>query len=179
MPDRISLTIPASHSTRTDDPWPERLVDSFGRVVTNLRISVTDRCNFRCPYCMPEGMESRSPGHRSPSRRSCGSPASPPAGGPEDPPDGRGAASSGGSCRGSSECLLRGGGGEGSLASRRTALSWRSWREPLAAAGLGRINISLDSLVRETFERMARRDALDRVLRGIAAAAAVFPARSR
>lgn len=34
------------------------LVDRFGRTVTNLRISVTDRCNFRCRYCMPaEGME--------------------------------------------------------------------------------------------------------------------------
>jgi cyclic pyranopterin phosphate synthase len=29
------------------------LADSFGRVVTNLRISVTDRCNLRCVYCMP------------------------------------------------------------------------------------------------------------------------------
>ena len=33
------------------------LVDSFGRMVRDLRISVTDRCNFRCTYCMPaEGM---------------------------------------------------------------------------------------------------------------------------
>jgi cyclic pyranopterin phosphate synthase len=38
-------------------PLPERLVDGFGRVHTNLRISVTDRCNFRCVYCMPEEME--------------------------------------------------------------------------------------------------------------------------
>ncbi|MBI1805951.1 MAG: GTP 3',8-cyclase MoaA [Ignavibacteria bacterium] len=30
------------------------LSDSFGRIVNNLRISVTDRCNFRCRYCMPE-----------------------------------------------------------------------------------------------------------------------------
>ena len=30
------------------------LVDSFGRVHTDLRISVTDRCNLRCVYCMPE-----------------------------------------------------------------------------------------------------------------------------
>ena len=30
------------------------LVDSFGRTVRDLRISVTDRCNFRCTYCMPE-----------------------------------------------------------------------------------------------------------------------------
>jgi cyclic pyranopterin phosphate synthase len=34
------------------------LKDSFGRIVNNLRISVTDRCNFRCRYCMPEeGMQ--------------------------------------------------------------------------------------------------------------------------
>ncbi len=31
-----------------------QLHDSFGRIITNLRISVTDRCNFRCTYCMPE-----------------------------------------------------------------------------------------------------------------------------
>lgn len=38
-------------------PATPRLVDSFGRVATDLRISVTDRCNFRCRYCMPpEGL---------------------------------------------------------------------------------------------------------------------------
>ncbi len=35
----------------TDDP---RLVDRFGRVHRDLRISITDRCNLRCVYCMPE-----------------------------------------------------------------------------------------------------------------------------
>jgi cyclic pyranopterin phosphate synthase len=30
------------------------LVDTFGRLHNNLRISVTDRCNIRCFYCMPE-----------------------------------------------------------------------------------------------------------------------------
>ena len=30
------------------------LVDSFGRVATDLRVSLTDRCNLRCRYCMPE-----------------------------------------------------------------------------------------------------------------------------
>src|SRR5450631_3571289 len=30
------------------------LIDSFGRIHDNLRISVTDRCNIRCFYCMPE-----------------------------------------------------------------------------------------------------------------------------
>src|SRR5579863_3978062 len=35
-------------------PLPAPLIDSFGRVHDNLRISVTDRCNIRCFYCMPE-----------------------------------------------------------------------------------------------------------------------------
>ena len=30
------------------------LIDSFGRTINNLRVSVTDQCNFRCIYCMPE-----------------------------------------------------------------------------------------------------------------------------
>ena len=38
----------------TPPPVPVQLKDSFGRVINNLRISVTDRCNFRCTYCMPE-----------------------------------------------------------------------------------------------------------------------------
>src|SRR5688572_24470444 len=39
------------------DALASPLVDSFGRVHRDLRISVTDRCNFRCTYCMPaEGM---------------------------------------------------------------------------------------------------------------------------
>src|ERR671937_1070665 len=33
---------------------PRHLVDSFGRQMGDLRISITDRCNFRCVYCMPE-----------------------------------------------------------------------------------------------------------------------------
>src|SRR5215831_3214755 len=33
---------------------PAPLVDPFARRVRDLRISVTDRCNFRCTYCMPE-----------------------------------------------------------------------------------------------------------------------------
>src|SRR5438874_2691418 len=51
-------------------PWPsprhgsdtlfrvEPLVDSWGRAIASLRVSVTDKCNFRCTYCMPaEGLE--------------------------------------------------------------------------------------------------------------------------
>jgi GTP 3',8-cyclase len=38
-------------------PLPEPLVDTFGRVHTDLRVSLTDRCNLRCTYCMPaEGL---------------------------------------------------------------------------------------------------------------------------
>ncbi|MFO0952288.1 MAG: GTP 3',8-cyclase MoaA [Isosphaeraceae bacterium] len=37
-------------------PSEPRLVDAFGRVHNNLRISVTDRCNIRCVYCMPEAV---------------------------------------------------------------------------------------------------------------------------
>ena len=36
---------------------PERLVDNFGRQVTYVRLSVTDRCDFRCVYCMSEEMK--------------------------------------------------------------------------------------------------------------------------
>ena len=35
---------------------PRRMIDPFDREVTYLRISVTDRCDFRCVYCMSEDM---------------------------------------------------------------------------------------------------------------------------
>src|SRR6267154_1148407 len=44
-----SLVRTAPHAT-----GERRLVDSYGRRIGDLRISVTDRCNFRCVYCMPE-----------------------------------------------------------------------------------------------------------------------------
>jgi cyclic pyranopterin phosphate synthase len=48
-------------SVRRPDPAPalpgDGLVDGFGRVHTDLRLSLTDRCNLRCTYCMPaEGL---------------------------------------------------------------------------------------------------------------------------
>jgi cyclic pyranopterin phosphate synthase len=39
------------------DAPSDRLIDRFGRVHNNLRISVTDRCNIRCTYCMPESVQ--------------------------------------------------------------------------------------------------------------------------
>ncbi|WP_305908777.1 GTP 3',8-cyclase MoaA [Methylomarinum sp. Ch1-1] len=40
----------------SDFPVPSQLIDRFGRQVTYLRVSVTDRCDFRCQYCMAEDM---------------------------------------------------------------------------------------------------------------------------
>jgi cyclic pyranopterin phosphate synthase len=50
MSDRFPLSAAGSGA----GPSNPALVDSFGRVHNNLRISVTDRCNLRCVYCMPE-----------------------------------------------------------------------------------------------------------------------------
>ncbi len=44
-------------ATSTMPPSATPLIDRFGRVHNNLRISVTDRCNIRCVYCMPESVE--------------------------------------------------------------------------------------------------------------------------
>jgi cyclic pyranopterin phosphate synthase len=46
-------TIPIDHATARPAP---QLIDPFGREVTYLRVSVTDRCDFRCVYCMAEDM---------------------------------------------------------------------------------------------------------------------------
>ena len=43
-------TSPSNDATPSVAP---KLIDSFGRVHNNLRVSVTDRCNIRCFYCMP------------------------------------------------------------------------------------------------------------------------------
>ena len=45
----------SSSTLQTDQP-ESRLIDRFGRQVTYLRISITDRCDFRCVYCMSEDM---------------------------------------------------------------------------------------------------------------------------
>jgi GTP 3',8-cyclase len=55
----IQLTPPTSRLPDDADRTrlPEQLIDAYGRVVKNLRLSITDRCNFRCVYCMPEEMQ--------------------------------------------------------------------------------------------------------------------------
>src|SRR5947209_10221033 len=57
MNDKVRLPIsesPAGAAHSALSTQHSALVDSFGRVHNNLRISVTDRCNLRCTYCMPE-----------------------------------------------------------------------------------------------------------------------------
>jgi cyclic pyranopterin phosphate synthase len=149
------------------------LVDAFGRVVRDLRISVTDRCNFRCTYCMDEemtwmprsevltfeeferlarlmveryGVESI--------RLTGGEPT----------------------VRANLDELvrrlaaLRTAEGPIDVAMTTNAATLRLLAPRLRAAGLRRVNISLDTLDRQRFAEMTRRDELDNVLDGIAAA---------
>jgi GTP 3',8-cyclase len=51
--DTMSSTVTAS---RSGFPTPSPIIDPFGRSVSYLRVSVTDRCDFRCVYCMAEDM---------------------------------------------------------------------------------------------------------------------------
>ncbi len=58
----VALGVPTVHrqGTSTTPPCPTEgpLVDTFGRIATDLRVSVTDLCNLRCTYCMPaEGLD--------------------------------------------------------------------------------------------------------------------------
>jgi GTP 3',8-cyclase len=148
------------------------LTDSFGRIATDLRVSLTDRCNLRCTYCMPpEGLDWLPK--------------------PELLTDDelirlitiaverlgiREVRFTGG------EPLLRR--GLASIVARTASLRPRPeisltsngigldrLAGPLKAAGLDRINVSLDTLRAETFRKLARRDRLPDVLAGLKAAA--------
>src|SRR3954451_8137334 len=168
-----SLPDPRLRPRAADGPGTGGLVDRHGRVATDLRVSLTDRCNLRCTYCMPpEGLdwlpkvevltddeinrlirigveqlgvvEVRFPG---------------------------------------AEPLLRP--GLVGLVATATALSPRPEvtlttnaiglarvAPALASAGLDRINVSLDPLDRVRFKQLTYRDRLDDVLAGLAAAQA-------
>ncbi len=147
------------------------LRDSFGRVATDLRVSLTDRCNLRCSYCMPpEGLdwlpkpelltadeivrlvtigverlgitEVRYTGGEPLLRRELVDIVARTAGLHPRP----------------HVSLTTNGIGLARLA------------EPLASAGLDRVNVSLDTLDRETFRKLAHRDRLADVLDGLVAA---------
>src|ERR1035438_1219436 len=146
------------------------LIDSFGRVHDNLRISVTDRCNIRCFYCMPESdvqfvKRSEILDFEEIERFA------------------RIAAKLGIN-------KLRVTGGEPlvrrdlpvlvrrlaaipgirDLALTTNGVLLTDLAGPLYDAGLRRINVHLDTLDRDRFLRITRRDDLDRVLAGIEAA---------
>ena len=148
---------------------PGSLVDAFGRAHTDLRVSVTDRCNLRCTYCMPAevvfqpresllsfeeiarvaGVAARL-GIRS-LRLTGGEPL----------------------LRRDLATLVRllvAVPGIDEVALTTNGLLLAEQAEPLAAAGLARLNVSLDSLREDVFARIARRQGLDRVLAGLAAA---------
>ena len=153
----------ASHTGARD------LVDPFGRVVRDLRISVTDRCNFRCTYCMPaEGMtwlpraevltfeEIERLARLCVERFGFG-----------------GIRLTGGepTIRAHITTLVSKLAALGvDLAMTTNGATLRLIAHDLREAGLQRINISLDTLDRAKFERMTRRDELDNVLAGISAA---------
>lgn len=149
------------------------LVDTFQRRVSYLRLSVTDRCDLRCSYCMPERMQflprkevlSLEELHR---------------------------LALGFIARGVNKIRITGGEplvrrdimelvralgrelGHGlqelTLTTNATQLAEHA--EALFEAGVRRINVSLDTLDRTRFAELSRRDALPRVMEGIAAAKA-------
>ncbi len=145
------------------------LVDGFGRVHRDLRISVTDRCNFRCTYCMPaEGLDWMAREdlltYEELTRvaRVC-----------VERFGFNGIRLTGGepTVRANLPVLieqLSSLGVDLSLTTNGTTLT--NLASALVSAGLERINISLDSLKRERFEQITRRDELDKVLEGIDAA---------
>jgi cyclic pyranopterin phosphate synthase len=149
------------------------LADTFGRIATDLRISLTDRCNLRCTYCMPaEGL--------------------PWLAAPELLTDDEIVRLVGIGVTRLGVTHVRLTGGEPTvrprlpgLVARLAALeprpelslttngmSLRQLAPPLAAAGLDRVNVSVDTLRRDRFRSLTRRDRLPDVIAGLEAAAA-------
>jgi cyclic pyranopterin phosphate synthase len=162
------MDLPTSLPTLRPSAGP--LVDTFGRVADDLRISVTDRCNFRCTYCMPAeglawlpkteiltfeeltrllaifvglGVRSLKVTGGEPTVRA-------------DLP--------------TLVRMFREVGPELDISMTTNGVLLDRLAEPLAEAGMDRVTVSCDSLMRHRFEEMTRRDALDRVLAGIVAA---------
>src|SRR5215218_2072823 len=145
------------------------LHDGHGRRISDLRVSVTDRCNFRCQYCMPaEGIEwlerseiltfeeierlvrllvsmgiedVRLTGGEPLARR--GFPVL--------------------------VAKLAAIAGIKDLSLTTNGYLLERDADALAAAGIGRVNVSIDSLARDRFFQITRRDALPQVLRGLEA----------
>ncbi len=150
-------------------PVPEPLSDGFGRVHRDLRISVTDRCNFRCSYCMPaEGLDwlprSDVLSYEEITRiaRIC-----------VERFGFDGIRLTGGepTIRANLPVLVEQLSALGvDLALTTNGTTLRTGAAALAAAGLTRINISCDSLRADRFADITRRDELAKVLDGVDAA---------
>jgi len=147
------------------------LIDGYGRVHTDLRISVTDRCNLRCTYCMPADVVFL-PREELLSYEEIARVAAVAAG------QGiRTVRLTGGEplLRRDLDRLVRllvavPGIEEAALTTNGLLLAEQAGA--LATAGLSRLNVSLDAIRTEAFEKLARRRGLDRVLAGLAAARA-------
>jgi cyclic pyranopterin phosphate synthase len=160
--------------SRGGDRAPQELIDPFGRLIEDLRISITDRCNFRCTYCMPEeGMKwlPRSEVMTFEEIERLASIFVQRYGV-------RGIRLTGGepTVRAHLPVLvgklasIEGPGGPVDLAMTTNGATLRAMAQTLRDAGLQRVNISLDTLDRAKFHRMTRRDELERVLDGVDAA---------
>jgi GTP 3',8-cyclase len=148
------------------------LADRYGRVATDLRVSVTDRCNLRCTYCMPaEGLDWLPKPELLTFEEMTRLVAIAVSLGVTD------VRLTGG------EPLLRRGLPDlvamlaaieprPRIAMTTNGLGLDRLAAPLAAAGLDRVNISLDTIDREAFAALTRRDRLHDVVAGLAAAAA-------
>ncbi|HXW63366.1 MAG TPA: GTP 3',8-cyclase MoaA [Candidatus Acidoferrales bacterium] len=147
------------------------LIDKFGRQIKDLRVSVTDRCNFRCVYCRSANPETHRPADEllewdeyerlvhllvgmgiEKVRVTGGEPLVRP---------------------GVEQFIMR----LKALGVRDLSMTTNGYLlaerlEALVTAGMNRINISLDSLDREKFERITRTKTFDQVIAGIDAAQA-------
>ncbi|HET9654022.1 MAG TPA: GTP 3',8-cyclase MoaA [Kineosporiaceae bacterium] len=165
------VTLPA------DRPAGPRLTDRFGRVATDLRVSLTDRCNLRCSYCMPpEGLD-WMPDERlltddelirliTIAVRRLGVTEVRFTGG--EPLLRRGLER----ILAATTALRTAAGTAPQTAVTTNGLGLAHRAEGLAGAGLHRVNVSVDSLDRARFARITHRDRLADVLAGLRAATA-------
>ncbi len=167
---------PAHRPPSVDRPDVTGLVDRFGRTAHDLRISITEKCSLRCTYCMPEqGLPAIARDHLLTAaeiarlvaiavrdlgvhdvRFTGGEPLM--------------RADLAEIIRRSSAVAALPGGGRASISMTTNAIGLDHRIRELVDAGLTRINISLDTVDRDHFARLTRRDRLPSVFAGIQAA---------
>jgi GTP 3',8-cyclase len=145
----------------------EPLLDGWGREIKSLRVSVTDKCNFRCTYCMPaDGLDWLPRAEVLDYEEIARLVRLMSAMGVEE------VRLTGGEPLVRRELptlvgLLAGTPGLNDLSLTTNGILLDRLAAPLVAAGLRRLNVSLDSLSHVRFAEITRRDALDRVLAGL------------